>query len=390
MNKQRIVTYGQLSRMAALLFLLCLSSHADPLDSWTLRAQFGLFTGDNLFGVAERAGTTVAVGTIPGVIFYRTNSGGGWNWATNGLNYEYLYGVAADNKQLIAVGSAAYPAILVSSNGMDWKTVYTTGSGTPPLDSFRAVVCISNLTVVVGTVGRIAVSTNAINWTAVASGTVNDLKAVGYANGLFMAGDAAGGVLLSTNGLSWSRKQTATTAPINGITCANNLWVAVGGSLSGNGFIETSTNGIDWTLRLSSVSFRTSVAFYGGMFVAPGNLGSIYSSRDAISWSSRTNLASTHTLNSIIGTDSTLLAVGYSAVIVQSAPLVTMQASGGSVPQFTIFGLTNRSYQINKLDSLNSSNWLPAATLQLSNAAVNWVDTAATNSSAFYRAVLLP
>jgi hypothetical protein len=214
--------------IAAVVLVFCCASKADPLDQWGLRAQFGVFTGDNLFSVVQGRGTTVAVGTYPGMIFCWTNIGN-WNYVTNGLNFEYFYGVAFDSKQFVAVGSGAAPLIMVSSNGLKWNTVYT-GSGFGPGDTFRAVACASDASVAVGTGGRIVVSTNHLTWTSVASGTTNDLRAIVYANGVFAVGDSKGGVLLSTNGFAWTRQPTATTGVINGIAYGNNMFVAVGGT----------------------------------------------------------------------------------------------------------------------------------------------------------------
>jgi hypothetical protein len=143
-------------------------------------------------------------------------------------------------------------------------------------------------------------------------------------------------------------------------------------------------------MQLSSVSFRQAVGYYAGMFVAPGNAGSIYSSRDGVSWYSRTNLSTQHTLNAVIGSDSTFVAVGYSAVVIQSAALVKLDAMSGTNPQFSLSGLTNRSYEIQKCDALGGSNWQPVASVTLSNAPVIWSDNSPANPNAFYRALVLP
>jgi hypothetical protein len=73
-----------------------------------------------------------------------------------------------------------------------------------------------------------------------------------------------------------------------------------------------------------------------------------------------------------------------------SDPFVALTVNRGFPPQLSVSGLTGKSYSIDYLTDLNSSNWQTLTTFPLNTSPSLWTDNQATNSSRFYRAVLLP
>lgn len=91
-----------------------------------------------------------------------------------------------------------------------------------------------------------------------------------------------GGIAHSTDGVTWQRVGTGDTGTFHGVAFGNGLWLAVG-----PGIIFTSPNGVDWTQRsFSSPSpGGMGVAFGNGIFVTVGNDAS-FTTVDAEAWQS--------------------------------------------------------------------------------------------------------
>jgi hypothetical protein len=130
------------------------------------------------------------------------------------------------------------------------------------------------------------------------------------------------GKYLTTNGTaeSWGTVTLPTTwtyrqtlgGSINQIAYnGSNLYVAVGGS----GRLYSSPDAITWTSRTSNFSTTTiqSVAYGNGTWVAVGASGKISSSTDGITWTARTANVSTNFLRSVIYANSLFVAVGFGA-----------------------------------------------------------------------------
>jgi hypothetical protein len=130
------------------------------------------------------------------------------------------------------------------------------------------------------------------------------------------------GKFLTTNGTAeswgtvtlptaWTYRQTL-GGSINQIAYnGSNLYVAVGGS----GRLYSSPDAITWTSRTSQFNITNirSVVYGNGTWVAVGNSGLISSSTDGITWTARTANVSTNTLNAVIYANSLFVAVGAGA-----------------------------------------------------------------------------
>ena len=104
--------------------------------------------------------------------------------------------------------------------------------------------------------------------------------------------------------------------PLRGVTYGNGIFIAVGYG----GTILTSADGITWTSRDSGTTTILSEVTYGnGTFIAVGYGGTILTSADGITWTSRTS-GTTHGLNGVAYGNGTFIAVGVIGTILQSDP----------------------------------------------------------------------
>lgn len=109
--------------------------------------------------------------------------------------------------------------------------------------------------------------------------------------------------------LTWTRRLVETN-PLNAIAFSGSVYVAVGDG----GTLYSSTNGTTWTSRTSgfgSNGIRT-VHWASGLslFIAGGNNGTITTSPDGTTWTARTSNMGTNAINHIHSSGTTVVAVG--------------------------------------------------------------------------------
>ncbi|RPJ20090.1 MAG: hypothetical protein EHM35_19910, partial [Planctomycetaceae bacterium] len=80
-------------------------------------------------------------------------------------------------------------------------------------------------------------------WTVRTSGTGNNLDAVAYGAGRFVAVGQNGTILLATNGVNWAASTSSPPVMLHGVAWGLNTFVAVGDA----GTILTSPDGVTWT-----------------------------------------------------------------------------------------------------------------------------------------------
>ena len=123
-------------------------------------------------------------------------------------------------------------------------------------------------------------------WTRRTPGTVSVIRALTYADGLYVYGGDGGVLGTSTDAITWTIRTPGTTTFILALTYADGLYVYVGTS----GVLGTSTNAITWTLRTSgTVNQINALTYADGLYVYGGNFGAIVTSTDAITWTIRTS-----------------------------------------------------------------------------------------------------
>lgn len=176
--------------------------------------------------------------------------------------------------------------------------------------------------VAVGSSGKIATSTDVINWTQRSSGfSGSNIYAIAYGDDQYIIGGSSGKMATSPDGINWTlRASSFGASAILGITYAPSagLWVAVGGS----GKLATSIDGIEWTQRLSSfgTTFINSLFANSTTIIAVGYDGKLATSANGISWTQRGSSFITSTIFSVTGTSSgdRYVAVGDSGKIATS------------------------------------------------------------------------
>jgi hypothetical protein len=170
--------------------------------------------------------------------------------------------------------------------------------------SINCIAYGNNKFVAVSSSGKIAYSTDGINWTAVSNSTFGEsiIETIAYGNGKFVAGSATGGKMAySTDGINWTAVSNSTFGEsiIETIAYGNDKFIAVGQ----HGKMAYSTDGINWT-AVSNLPFGTdfirTVAYGNNKFVAGGINGKMAYSTDGINWTAVSN--STFGTNSLANT----------------------------------------------------------------------------------------
>jgi len=129
--------------------------------------------------------------------------------------------------------------------------------------------------------------------TYVTSGTNGAIFALTYGNSIYVASSGANNITspgepcieTSTDGITWSVTNIPINAAVVGLTYGT-TYVGVGGVvIGGNAGIVTSTDAITWTSQTSGTSNALGCIAYGSIYVAGGQAGTILTSTDAVTWS---------------------------------------------------------------------------------------------------------
>ena len=148
-------------------------------------------------------------------------------------NATYFEGFVAVGSGYQIVGPTTSPSnttfinagiVLISPNGVNWSIV------SPPFANtglFGVAADDQNI-VAVGQNGRIYISTNGSNWSQVASPVTTDLYDVTYNNGIFVAVGKGGVILKSSTGFTWTVGNSTVTTDIRGVNFDGTRFIAVG------------------------------------------------------------------------------------------------------------------------------------------------------------------
>ncbi|HWQ74681.1 MAG TPA: immunoglobulin-like domain-containing protein [Syntrophomonas sp.] len=255
---------------------------------------------DITYAGSSDAGTFVAVGGESTGSYYICTSSDGATWtqrSNSGSAYAQLLSVTYVNSQFIAVGStnsggssgANKAFITTSVNGISWSDRSdTTKSG------LRVIVGDSNnnVSVAMGGTGNIYTSDNGgTSWDYRTLGATKHLNSVAW-NGsdLFVSVGIEGTIQTSPDGVNWTIRTSGTSYNFNEVEYLNGQFIAVGR----NGIIFTSGDGSAWTSRSSGTTRDLKGIAYGaGKYVVVGGDNSsnpvVLTSENGMDWSQVTN-----------------------------------------------------------------------------------------------------
>lgn len=113
---------------------------------------------------------------------------------------------------------------------------------------------------------------------------------------------------------SWTLASPKVTGEsMNAVVYANGNYVMVGGNVGQYGTIMTSSDGVDWTRRVSNTSQRLDdITYGGGKYIAVGTNGAIVSSTDTETWTSRASGTTSKPIFGVTYGNGIFVAVGHS------------------------------------------------------------------------------
>jgi hypothetical protein len=258
----------------------------------------------------------------------------GINWtATASGTPAELWEVAYGNNIFVAVGDNG---ILSSPDGLAW-TLRSTVRG--------AKVEFGNGTFyVIGSFDTNAISTDGINWTAVASPAADNEYTVGFGAGTWVLIDIRQNIWTSAEALNWRQRGTVSI------------------------------------LRPSEI-----VHAYGTFLMIGGN-STILSSRNGVNWTQRRQINNGAPLFNVAAGRNTFVVVGYQTIL-QSDPVVEVRVRRQSPGELEISGPAGRTCRI---ECSEESMWREVGTVILTNDPQIWKESEpAAGGRRFYRAVLV-
>lgn len=260
--------------------------------TWVEKYSKGIATLElELTGIASGNGKIVAVGGN-GNIIVSSDAGETWTKVEGlpTLNGK-LYDVAFGNGLFVAVGSIS--TVIYSKDGITWKTETSSSINLVGTNHYRGVRYINNKFFILGSFERImTVTTDGEKLTF-----DNDIKksttfgqyldSIAYGNGTYVAVGYGLNGYYSTDGVNWTDVKAL----------GNNLRViyadgrfTVANSHSYETGVTYSTDGVTWTNTKKDKPFYNvlggiyDVEYGNGRYVAVGNRGNLYLSKDGVEW----------------------------------------------------------------------------------------------------------
>ena len=331
--------------------------YSEP-NSWgvTLNYSGGRFAG-------------VCVGLGSGVVDV---SADGTNWTTtlfsmNGLPAFAPKAIVYGNSLYVAVGSTnSIACIFTSPDGITWTP--RKASTTPGGQIYSVAYGASKF---------VAVGADGLEYTsATGTGTWGKTSFPGtglisFANGLFISPLNNKTNVIALDGVNWSLKPTGLTNQLGAVTYGNGVFMAQCGLPATPIYFASSTDGTNWFQYSRPLPNRW--GFYTGN--GPYDV----------------SLASDGTRLIAVGSDNYISPPYGNGFIFDSGLLVGTRMTNSPPRSVVVSGLVGRNYQVQSKDSLSAdNNWRTNVTVQLTNTPIIWTDTSATNAARFYRTVLLP
>src|ERR1051326_515565 len=328
---------------------------ADPLDNW----QVQQLSTDILTGVAYGNSTYVIVGQTNGKIYTSTDAS---TWIDRTYDTSsHSYGITFANGVFAAAGvynyfGNYYGGVQSSTDGINWTTTGVDSCS----NFFDGITFTNNKFFAVGQGGGLQTSPDGYAWPNSCNnyGGEPDIEGVAYGSATYVVVTKNGhsGFFASGSDNLWSSstppteglpipinsgagyfRDTGTTSDLLGVAYGNATFVAVGTA----GTIITSSDGITWTSRTSGTTNTLyAVTFADSVFAAAGDGGTILTSSDGIAWTSRVS-GTTNLLRGIAFTNDRFIAIGVDGTITMSgaaspAPTPTPTPALGSLDNWQV------------------------------------------------------
>lgn len=254
--------------------------------TWTSRSTCTMCL-DNLFAVAWSGSLFTAAGE--GGRIYTSSDGISWTQQVSGATAnDTFWDVAASATAQVAVGSnfGSNPLVRYSSDGITWNTPTF---DIAPTTIFNTAIWNGSQFVITSGNG-IYSSTNGASWTRVGAGI--------YANGLTWDGSkylatSINGAMTSTDLVTWtSTLNYINHSPTEAIYVSGlgqYLLVGYNSWTSKSGWVATSTDASNWTIRVGSDP-KNEVIWDGLKFMALDSSGRLFTSADGLDWSSSSGI----------------------------------------------------------------------------------------------------
>ncbi|MFA5651763.1 MAG: hypothetical protein WC933_00135 [Candidatus Paceibacterota bacterium] len=257
-----------------------------------------------------------------------------------------LYSVAYGNGRFVAVGVGN--KIITSTNGIDW--VATPGPIEQTSTTWVSVTYGPLLWVAIGGAGQSMTSSDGLTWKSQGNGMRYGLEAVIYGAGFVAVGE--GGVQTSLNGLNWTTQTPAVSAHWNSVAYSPTGTVRYVAVSYGGKIMTAPVSGNVWTLRNTPVTFDpsdlgtnylSSVIYAGGKFIASGQISSGDSitlvSTDGINWSNFPGLTPDHCFNQLAYGNNSIVGVGCNTLTTGVATTKFGSISSGNLTIPTTFSI---------------------------------------------------
>jgi hypothetical protein len=297
------------------------SSRRGPPTSWAIQTSG---TTSNINALVY-GGTQFVYAGDGGVLATSTNSTT-WTARTSGTT-SIIRALAFASNTYVYAGDGG-----IIGNSTDANTWTLRSSGTTSI--IRCLAFGNGTFVYGGDGGVLGTSTNnGASWIARTSGTLSTISGIAYGNGLFVYGVNTNAIGTSTDGVTWTFRilpvPSNNISTITSVSFVDGIFIITTNAQGGiNGVpIFTSVDGIDWVPRPSyaSQSMRAA-AGGGGAYTLAGSTGVIQTSGDGLAWTLQTS-----------GTTSQINACAYGVLI--SGNFFVYAGAGGVVASSQTGGL---------------------------------------------------
>jgi photosystem II stability/assembly factor-like uncharacterized protein len=180
---------------------------------------------------------------------------------------------------------------LISSFGKTWTKTYT---GTAD-NQLHAVAFGNGKFIAAGWAGLAKVSSDGgKTWADLDLGTAYEMFAIVYGGGMWVVAGTEGRILSSPDGSTWTHRAGLTSYNFQALVFGNGKFVSLSAGVGETQAFHYSSNGIDWAPADSyPFGFQPRGGCFGnGLFVAVGDSGAICTSTDGISWTEQSTGAS--------------------------------------------------------------------------------------------------